>query len=240
MPTIPHISVCSSLPFLTTAAPCRQFKTMPPAQDANTDGRPSPRLLAVSFAFPPLAYPRSVQVARLLKGLDAGVALVCADERGARRDETIEPDAESRLARVVRVPFAPSRLSREADRLARRLRPALWDRRNRCPDQYRDWAPRAVAAAEELSRGGFRPDALATFSQPATSHLVGLELKQRWVRPWVAHFSDPWVGNPYHQRDGEVARVNEEMERRVVERADRLVFRSEERRVGRESGSRWA
>ena len=122
---------------------------MPAAHDATDSGRPSPKLLAVSFAFPPLAYPRSIQVARLLKGLASGVALVCADERGARRDETIEPDAESRLARVVRVPFAPGRLRREADRFARRLRPALWDRRNRCPDQYREWAPRATAAAEE-------------------------------------------------------------------------------------------
>jgi len=201
---------------------------MAPDHDPNAAGPPPPSLLAVSFAFPPLAYPRSVQVARLLKRLAAPTALVCADERGARRDETIERDAEGRLAHLARVPFAPGRLRREANRLARRLRPALWDRWNQSPDQYLGWVPGAVEAAEGLSRRGFRPEALATFSQPATSHLVGLELKGRWGLPWVAHFSDPWVGNPYHRREGEVARVNAELERRVVESADRLVFTSQE------------
>jgi hypothetical protein len=185
-------------------------------------------LLAVSFAFPPLAYPRSVQVARLLKRLEARTALVCADERGARRDETIERDAEGQLERVVRVPFAPGRLRREANRLAQRLRPSLWDRWNRSPDQYRGWVAGAVTAAEELAREGFRAGVLATFSQPATSHLVGLELKERWGLPWLAHFSDPWVGNPFHRLEGEAARVNAELERRVVEGADCLVFTSHE------------
>ncbi|HZI17547.1 MAG TPA: glycosyltransferase [Pyrinomonadaceae bacterium] len=201
---------------------------MAPDHDPNAAGPPPPNLLAVSFAFPPLAYPRSIQVARLLKHSSARTALVCADERGARRDETIERDAEGRLARVVRVRFAPGRLRREADRLARRLRPPLWDRWNRSPDQYRGWVGPAATAAEGLVGAGFGAGVLATFSQPATSHLVGLELKERLGLPWVAHFSDPWVGNPFHRLEGEVARVNAELERRVVERADRLVFTSEE------------
>lgn len=189
------------------------------------------KLLAVSFAFPPLAYPRSIQVARLLKRLDARVAVVCADERGARRDETIERDSEAALEAVERVPFAPSRARREADRFAHRLRPSLWNRWNRSPDQYRSWVPRAAEAAGALrGRGGeaFRPDVLATFSQPASSHLVGLELKDRLGLPWVAHFSDPWVGNPFHSYDAATADINAALERRVVERADRLVFTSRE------------
>jgi hypothetical protein len=201
---------------------------MAPDHDPNAAGPPPPHLLAVSFAFPPLAYPRSVQVARLLKRAQAPTALVCADERGARRDETIERGAEALLARVVRVPFAPNRLRREANRFARRLRPTLWDRWNRTPDQYRGWVPRAVAAAERLIREGFPAEVLATFSQPATSHLVGLELKERLKLPWLAHFSDPWVGNPFHRLEGEVARANAELERRVVEGADCLVFTSHE------------
>ncbi|HKQ51355.1 MAG TPA: hypothetical protein VJT74_03235, partial [Pyrinomonadaceae bacterium] len=95
-----------------------------------------PELLAVSFAFPPLAYPRSGQVARLLKHLSFRTALVCADERGARRDETLEPDAEERLYACLRVPFSLRGWRGHADRVASRLKLPLW---NKSPDQYASW-----------------------------------------------------------------------------------------------------
>ena len=79
-------------------------------------GGPAPQLLAVSFAYAPLAYPRSIQVARLLKYARASTALVCADEPGARHDPTIEPEAETLLAalraRPFRDPRAPTRQAR--------------------------------------------------------------------------------------------------------------------------------
>jgi glycosyltransferase involved in cell wall biosynthesis len=186
------------------------------------------QLLAVSFAFPPLAYPRSIQVARLLKHLEARTALVCADESGARRDDSAERDAEPALTSVVRVPFSVSRARREANRFAFRLRRSLWNRWNLAPDQYRPWVPRALGAVANTIEDGFRPQVLATFSQPATCHLVGLEIKERYGLPWVAHFSDPWVGNPFHDHDAATAARNAALERRVIERADRLIFTSAE------------
>ena len=55
-------------------------------------------------------------------------------------------------------------------------------------------------------------------------HLVPLSLRRR--PPWVAHFSDPWVGNPTRGDTGLVRRINERKEAHVVEAADRLVFTS--------------
>jgi hypothetical protein len=55
-------------------------------------------LLAVSFAYPPAASPRAVQVARLLKHLKVKTSLVCADHGGNDRvDPTLAAGAEAPL-----------------------------------------------------------------------------------------------------------------------------------------------
>lgn len=196
----------------------------PPAADTS-----STRLLAVSFAFPPLAYPRSIQVARLVKYLQFETVLVCADERGARRDPTLEPDAAERLSQVLRVPFSISRVRAYGNSLAHHLSRPLWERWNRSPDQYRAWKPAVLKAIGNFMRARrYRPDALATFSQPNIDHLIGLELKRALGVPWVAHFSDPWADNPFHRTTTATHNLNLELERAVVSAADRLIFTSEE------------
>jgi glycosyltransferase involved in cell wall biosynthesis len=187
------------------------------------------KLLAVSFAFPPLAYPRSIQVARLLKYVSLRTVLVCADERDARKDPTLEPDAASQLEALLRVPFSVSRARAYANAAAHRLRPALWNRWNRRPDQYAAWKSAALRAVETYARANhYAPDAIVTFSQPTTDHLVGLELKKRFRVPWIAHFSDPWVENPFYSTDAPTRDFNLAAERAVCESADRLVFTSAE------------
>jgi glycosyltransferase involved in cell wall biosynthesis len=183
-------------------------------------------LLAVSFAYPPLAYPRSVQVARLLKHVRASTTLVCADERGARRDPTMEPDAERTLRTCLRVPFALSGWRSQANRVASRLRLPLW---NKTPDQYASWKPPAMKFIREFMRANdYAPDMLVTFGQPMSDHLIGLELKRLGGWPWVAHFSDPWVDNPFHRYDALSRARNLSLERRVMHAADRLIFTSQE------------
>src|SRR5919199_214438 len=85
------------------------------------------------------AAPRSIQVARLLKYVSFRTVLVCADERAARKDPTLEPDAEARLEAVLRVPFTVSRPRAYANAAAHKLNRALWNRWNRRPDQYVAW-----------------------------------------------------------------------------------------------------
>lgn len=187
---------------------------------------PPPELLAVSFAFPPLAYPRSGQVARLLKHLPFQTALVCADEKGARRDETLEPDAEERLYECLRIPFALDGWRGQAERIAGRLKLPLW---NKLPDQYASWKRSVLKAVKEFSRDSwFEPRVLATFGQPMSDHLIGLELKKLYRVPWAAHFSDPWVDNPFGRHDALTRSFNRRLERKVVAAADRLIFTSRE------------
>jgi glycosyltransferase involved in cell wall biosynthesis len=179
------------------------------------------RLLAVSWEMPPLSGPRAVQVSRTLKhlgplGWDASV--VCFGARSTR----YFPDADlgRRLdpgagVQVVRV---PSLEERGIFRALWRVAPRLKGR----PDEKWVWIRPATNAALALA-ASTRFDAIATFAQPWSDHLVGRRLRRALKLPWIAHFSDPWVDSPYHfprwQR-----RVWTPMERAVVEEADALVF----------------
>lgn len=186
----------------------------------------APELLAVSFSYPPLAYPRSGQVARLLKNISFSTTLVCADERGANRDPTLEPDAEARLRACLRVPFPASRLRARADAAASRLRLPVW---GKTPDQYASWTPHALRAVEQFAKSrDYKPDILVSFGQPMSDHLVGLKLKRLFRVPWAAHFSDPWTDNPFNRHDALSRRLNLSLERKVMETADLLIFTSHE------------
>ena len=185
-------------------------------------------LLAVSFHYPPIASPRAVQVARLLKHLKVQTTLVCADcdESKEPVDPALVREAESPLARCLRVPFVRSAPKNLLTRVASRLDLPLVDK---SPDRYTSWRPGVLSAVERfLNGGGHRPDALATFGSPMSDHLIGLALKRRLGVPWVAHFSDPWLDNPFVPYDRLSRRVNRALERPVLGEADRLVFTSEE------------
>jgi len=199
---------------------------VPPEYDGPAG--PTPRqLLAVSFAYPPAASPRAVQVARLLKHLKASTTLVCADyDDKDRIDASLVREAEAPLARCLRVPFARSGLRSLVGRVAYRFDLPLVDK---TPDPFGPWATPVVAAVEAFARAhAYRPDVLATFGSPMSDHLIGLALHRRLRVPWIAHFSDPWVENPFLGYDRLTRRVNLALEARVVWAADRLVFTSEE------------
>ncbi|HWS87158.1 MAG TPA: glycosyltransferase [Pyrinomonadaceae bacterium] len=185
-------------------------------------------LLAVSFHYPPAASPRAVQVARLLKHLKVKTTLVCADYDDAkdRVDPTLVRGAEAPLAHCLRVPFKRSAPRRLLTRVAYRLDLPLVDR---SPDRFTSWRPGVLSAVERfLNGGGRRPDVLVTFGSPMSDHLIGLALKRRLGVPWVAHFSDPWLDNPFVPYDRLSRRVNRSLQNPVLGEADRLVFTSEE------------
>jgi glycosyltransferase involved in cell wall biosynthesis len=70
------------------------------------------------------------------------------------------------------------------------------------------------------------PQALVTFAQPWSDHLIGISLKRRFPSlPWIAHFSDPWVDSPYLQDEGRgVLNRWRTQEREVIRKADAVLF----------------
>ncbi|MBL8487360.1 MAG: glycosyltransferase [Rhodocyclaceae bacterium] len=166
-----------------------------------------------SYAYPPLKYPRAIQVGRLGKFLSAPPRVLCCDDASAK-DASLEavasPDADRRV-------FAD-----RAGKLA-----WVWRKLTNLPDRQRPWAMRTAREAVATGLVG-REDVLVTFGQPMSDHLAGLRIKRATGCPWVAHFSDPWTDNPFHWEVPLQRTLLRRMEASVVQAADRLVFTSEE------------
>jgi glycosyltransferase involved in cell wall biosynthesis len=181
-----------------------------------------PHLLVVSFAYPPQAFPRAIQVSRLLAQISFDVSLISADYQSSRIDDSIQGRLGGAvLKNHLSIPFKmPQWIV-----LVSRLFP-LW---NKCPDPYRAWIGPATQAGKKLLVGGGIPiHGVVTFAQPMSDHLVGGKLKKRFQLPWIAHFSDPWVDNPYNRVDPLAKALNRRLEQQVIAGADGLIFTCEE------------
>lgn len=179
-------------------------------------------LLTISWCLPPLLFPRSIQVARTLKylkprGWDATV--VCGDPRAMRKGRAQDEALAAQYAAAYRAVPVWS-FEEAAPVLALwRLLPQL----QMLPDARRPWIRPALRAARALAAA--HPfDALVSFAQPWSDHLVALQLKRETGLPWLAHFSDPWVDSPYLQGPAWLRQRWQAWEGEVVRAADALVF----------------
>lgn len=171
---------------------------------------------------PPLSGPRAVQVTRTLSALgELGwqSRVICFGPRSDRyqQDYRVSVEQLSRGA-VTRLPVA----SPEEWFLVRalwRLCPPLKHQ----PDEKRVWLPGALAEARRALAAA-PADALVSFAQPWTDHLVALRLHQETGLPWVAHFSDPWVDSPYFTTSAWARRTAATQESAVIHAASRIVF----------------
>jgi len=202
------------------------------------------RLLAIAYFFPPLGGGGCQRTVKLIRDLEPrGWAATVVTAREADYwilDPTLEEDVPAsaevlrvkgltslRLLRLIArggLPVEQMQGARDPDafRKLRRLQSWLL-----IPDGYRPWAREAErVAARRITAGGI--SALWTTSSPESAHLAGLALKRRFGLPWIADFRDPWVGRVtyrpptswHHER-------HKDLERRVVESADRVTVVSE-------------
>lgn len=104
------------------------------------------------------------------------------------------------------------------------------------PNHVSGWAFFAAVKGKKLLKK-HRIDYIVSRSNPVTSHLTALKLKRTLGTPWVACFSDPWTldpNPPYYDRfwPPELLRgVNEYLEKKIMEKADRLVFTTQEQKA---------
>ena len=69
-----------------------------------------------------------------------------------------------------------------------------------------------------------RKESFVSFGKPMSDHLAALELKKAWDLPWLAHFADPWVDNPFRQFSDAVLEQHRCWEREVLKHCDIAVF----------------
>lgn len=90
------------------------------------------------------------------------------------------------------------------------------------PDDRIFWNPFALRIARRLLRKSDF-DVVFTTSPPHSTHLMGLKLR-KYGAPWVADFRDPWTGYAHQSYPTRLhRRIEENMERRVIETADAVV-----------------
>jgi hypothetical protein len=174
------------------------------------------KVVFFSYAYPPLKYPRSIQVGRLALHSRHDIRVIGCDDASGR-DPTIPGDAPARRLEIVRVPRKVPAIGTPrwlVDRLC-------------VPDVQRSWALEAARRALADCWLG-TADVLVTFGDPMSDHLAGAALKRATGSPWIAHFSDPWADNPYRRHRWLTLPVHRALEARVVAQADRLVFTSPE------------
>ena len=150
-----------------------------------------------------------------LPGWKADLIAAAPFSRGIGSDTDLVPYAEAALNSVTRI--AP-------------LVALPWHRLGllaSLPDAMRFLNGKAVRAARRLGVGGF--EAMLSWSQWHSAHLAARRIKQSHPRiPWLAHFSDPWVDNPFSRATGLERWLNADLERSVMEAADRILFTTPE------------
>ncbi|MCO1614221.1 glycosyltransferase [Micromonospora tulbaghiae] len=199
----------------------------------NADPEPAPRLLIVSYHFPPaetVGARRPAALAAFAKqqGWDVRVlTAVGADQGGAPvpvpEEHLIRIAPSPRLRRPGRsagepVPDGatppPSRLGRirsSADRLLVKAGMELL-----LPDPQLNWIRPPV---QNFDRGaaGWRPDVILVSGPPFSGFVVAAALARRLRVPWVADYRDLWsVGNEYWVRSALRRAVDKRLERRVL------------------------
>ena len=180
-------------------------------------------VLFFTYCYPPLKYPRSIQISRLVKYSAHQITVVCGDDRSSVKDQTITGKFfknPHEIIRYQRKEYSSRFLRRLINRIAYPFS---------FPDIYRSWAIKAARKVLDTERL-HGADVLVTFGNPMSDHLAGLEIKKVFGIKWVAHFSDPWADNPFHVSDSLRIKIDKHYERHVVATADMLIFTSRQTR----------
>jgi len=178
-----------------------------------------PRLLLVSYVFPPQGGSgplRRVKLLRYLKELGWETTVLTTTEGFTRQSDTslllhVPPETQVVRARSYELSSLNPLVSRihrsrrdrgtvdgmrgvvPTDSMPTRLARGI-QRWVLLPDREVGWLPDAVRHGHRIVRE-WQPDVIASFSYPFTCHLVGRSLARSYDLPFVTNFSDFWAGN---------------------------------------------
>ncbi len=180
--------------------------------------------LCVAYSCPPILDPQSILLAKMLgplasQGYPLQVVGLDPASSGARTDPFLSglvPD----VSEITRVRSSEKQLWHRG---VTRYMPSLLG----VPDKHLPVHFRALRAGQ--AQHARRPARLIfTWAQYHSCSLVGLKLKRSLGLPWVAHFSDPWLEDPYRRRRPWQRQLNAAFEHAVMSAADALIFVSDE------------
>jgi glycosyltransferase involved in cell wall biosynthesis len=178
--------------------------------------------LLITPVFPPASFPESHLMAKLLSSLpnyEFDVVTFAGWKKWFGEDNSFEIVINENFGAV------------EYLKIPRILRWAPLGRfglLGKLPDAYRFFNFLLFYKAKQMISEN-KYEVMVTWSQPHSSHIIGLQLKSSIERPpkWIAHFSDPWISNPYFEMKSWVKKVNENLLNRILSQADAISVTNE-------------
>jgi glycosyltransferase involved in cell wall biosynthesis len=170
---------------------------------------------------PPLKYPQSIQIGRLIKFLDKKPNVIYAKDKNI--EENLFNDFDKYICKKIQIEYKSP--NKYISFLLRKFLSFFY----LTPDIYKNWSKKLYFKADNFLNKNQDISQIVTFGQPHSVHLAGLKLKQKNKNlNWIAHFSDPWVDNYLDKKDFISEFINKKLEKNVFETADKLIFTSEE------------
>lgn len=190
------------------------------------------KVFAILYCYPPILVPASICYLKLIAGLrKRGVEVDVLSIEPSSFDAPNEGLADQSLERVMPAGVVNHKVkSLETNfflKSLKRFGPGYGLFYKAFEPKKKEWVFPAVSYLKKLDMSGY--DVILSCSQPHVNHLIGLHLKEKTSKPWVAYLSDPWSDNPYASYSSEkIRRYHQALEVKTVEKADKVLFTSEE------------
>lgn len=181
------------------------------------------KLLFIAPFYPPQKYPRAIQISHFVNALSREfeiqvLTLGSKDPQGATDEELLTFTSLDNVVYAQRSFLSRFVAGSRGDKFKKALLPDY------CYFEHFNLYNKAKEIICAL-----QPDAVFTFGQPMSTHLVGLKIKKKSPHiQWIAHFSDPWVDNPFEKWNTWGYFINKSLQDKVFTNSDRLVFTSQE------------
>lgn len=174
------------------------------------------RILLISPIFFPEALPESYLMMKQLGGIGSIDVLTSECKYLRRSDNSMKPFVDHSFGNVYRIKFLD---------LLKRLPINRIKLLAQNPDSHRISNFFYLRVALKLIQEN-KYDVVITWSQPHSCHLIGLKLKKVLMNriSWVAHFSDPWIENPYHQRGTISKKYNFGIRNNILNLSDAILY----------------
>lgn len=206
------------------------------------------RLLMVAYYFPPIGGSGPIRALKFAKYLPqhgwTPYVLSVRRSQAEPYDATLLQELPAEVSTVRTGHLDPATVQRglllcwrllwkaRMRRLADRLQPYKVMPWFMVPDDKIGWLLPAYRAGRKII-ADHQINAIFTTSLPATAHLVGLMLKRSTGLPWVADFRDEWTQNPFLVYPTQLhLRLNQYLERRVLQEADSVVATTDSMTAG--------
>ena len=180
------------------------------------------KVLLVSIAAPPKTGAESIQTGRYLKKLskhfEIDLITSSPSQKGWRKNDDSLNIYSKYVNKRIEIPTFNSMISRLS-------RYKVLSSEILFPDT--DCLFHILGLLKLKQIRSYNPDILYSRSTPISSAILAYKLKKRLKVPWIMHFSDPWVENPYYNWSSKTEEKYERMEGQLFNNADIITLTSE-------------